>query len=178
MREHRTKWLGSQAYNSLKLQTWRLVEERKWVKEFMTYTMHFFIDQKNQQLKARIRQIGNELFEDQDFFTGNIHIDEYQLGYVIDIILNIRQELRAPYNKNQQDIGMTVLLSMKIQSDYSTKITRIRGVWYDVKNVLWQLHTAVKSEDDMNTLWEAFGEAYGERVNSFQGAAIAHRFLE
>lgn len=111
------------------------------------------------------------MFEDQDIYTGNIHIDEYQHGYLIHIIVNTRQELREPYNKYLQDINMTLLLSLKIKSDYSHQITHMRGVWYDVENVLWQLHAAVNTEDDMNSLFEAFGE----RANSFQGAAIADR---
>jgi hypothetical protein len=79
--------------------------------------------------------------------------------------------LREPYNKNQQHISMTLLLSLKIKSDYSQQITHMRGVWYDVENVLWQLHATVNTEGEMNSLWEAFGE----RANSFQGAAIADR---
>ena len=63
-------------------------------------------------------------------------------------------------------------LKARIQQDFIQKITHMKGKWFDVENVLWQLHAAVNADDTMNNLFEAFGE----RVNSFQGVAIADRF--
>jgi hypothetical protein len=155
------------------LESWRLNSEHQWVREFMIYPVHIFIDPKTRKLRARVQQRQNEFFEDADFDTGILHIEENGADYRLYLILKIKQRLRGVYKNaaHIDSIDTTLLASLDIDINYDAHINNMKGIWYDVDNTLWRIISELNTDETMENLWETFDNG----VNNFQGRVIADR---
>lgn len=166
----RKKLVG--AWN-IQLESWHYAENDNWDRCWMIYTADLSIQPKDEKLVAVINQRGHELFEDRDFKTSIVHVEEHAGSYRIVCTFMMKQTVRSEFIATlpTHEYSMTILMVFNLATNAKDAIGSLNGYWYDVDNVMWKIVSELRTDTQAEALFEAFGSG----VNSFQGGVRASR---
>jgi hypothetical protein len=160
---------------NFQLETWRLDEEAAWQKQHIIYTAILQLDPQISKLNAQVHQFGHDFFQNAISRTDLVHISGGGSDYTVVALLSINQTIKAQIVERfeEKDFSMKILIELNIDVTDKNNISKMKGTWYDIDNVMWRVIEQYEKKERIDDLWESFKDG----VYNFQGEVIAEKIV-
>lgn len=152
---------------NFQLDSWRLEDGANWIKQPMIYTVVLSLNPDDSKLSAQVNQFGHDFFDDCMARTDMVHLSGGGSSFSLVALTRIDQTIRAGLASRFDDTSFEMKILVELDVDVTDKnnIISMKGVWYDIDNVMWRVIEQYQAEDKVEELWNYFKDG----VYNFQG---------